>query len=268
MTDNRFNASWQVPQYDVQMLREKRSAYCICVPVVNEGEKIRKQLERMRPFADQVDIIIADNGSTDGSLDVEFLRAQNVRTLLTLKEPGRQGTQLRMAFAYALQEGYEGILQVDGNNKDGVEAIPDFIRGLQEGYDYVQASRFIKGGKAINTPLARWIGVRFLASPILSLGAGRWYSDVTNGFRAYSRRYLLHPDLQLFRDIFVKYELTFYLTVRASQLGMKCKEIPVTRAYPPGKTPTKISRFRGNWDFFSTLAKVAMGFYHPPHASA
>jgi glycosyltransferase involved in cell wall biosynthesis len=267
MTDNRLDASWQVPRYDVQTLREKRSTYCICIPVVNEGEKIRKQLERMRPFSNQVDIIIADNGSTDGSVDVDFLKAQNVRALLTLKESGRQGTQLRMAFAYALQEGYEGILQIDGNNKDGVEAIPDFIRGLQEGYDYVQASRFIKGGKAINTPLARWIGVRFLASPILSLGAGRWYSDVTNGFRAYSRRYLLHPGLQLFRDIFVKYELTFYLTVRASQLGMKCTEIPVMRAYPPGKTPTKISRFRGNWDFFATLAKVAMGFYHPPHAS-
>ena len=79
-----------------------------------------------------------------------------------------------MAFAYALRQGYDGILQIDGNNKDGFEAIPEFIKGLQEGYDYVQGSRFIKGGVATNTPWARWFGVRFLASPILSIGSGFW----------------------------------------------------------------------------------------------
>jgi len=217
----------------------------------------------MRPFSDMVDIIMADWGSTDGSMDPNFLRQQNVRTLLTLVDKGRQGTQLRMAFAYALKQGYEGILQVDGNHKDGIEAIPEFIKELQEGYDYVQGSRFIKGGQAVNTPVIRWFAVRFLASPILSLSCRHWCTDVTNGFRAFSRKCLLHSGVQPFRSIFVRYELIMYLAMRARQLGLRTKEIPVRRAYPPGKVPTKISFLRGSSDLLTTIIKAALGVYNP-----
>lgn len=263
ITEFTTESSWQVPKYDVHALRKKRSDYCVCIPVLNENANIRKQLERMRPFAGLVDVIIADGGSTDGTRDFELFAREDIRSLLTLGERGRQGTQLRMAFSYALREGYKGILQIDGNNKDGVEAIPQFIQALEEGFDYVQGSRFIPGGKPVNTPPVRWIGVRLLASPILSLGAGYWYTDVTNGFRGYSRRYLLHPGVQPFRSVFVQYEFNMYLTVRANQLGLKTKEIPVARVYPKGKVPTKISFFRGNSDFFKAIVKAALGGYNP-----
>lgn len=254
---------WQLPKYEVFEFAKKKAKYCICIPVLNEGEKIKKQLKRMLPYSRLVDIIIADWGSTDDSTDKKFLQKQKVRTLLVLKDKGRQGTQLRMAFSYALKEGYEGIIQIDGNNKDGVEAIPNFIKELENGYDYIQGSRFIKGGKGINTPFIRWLAVRFLAAPILSLGSGFWYTDVTNGFRGYSKNYMLHPEVQPFRNIFVRYEFNMYLTVRANQLGLKTKEIPVTRAYPEGKVPTKISFFKGNIQFLLTIIRSALGSYNP-----
>lgn len=257
------NKDWQLPDFDIYEFRPKKTKYCACIPVLNEGEKIKKQLERMLPNSKLADILILDWGSTDGSLKKGFLKNYNVRTLLTKKSPGRQGTQLRMGFAYALRQGYEGIIQVDGNNKDGVEVIPEFIKALNEGYDYIQGSRFIKGGQAINTPFSRWFGVKLIASPILSSSAGYKYTDVTNGFRGYSRRYLLHPDAQIFRDIFIRYEFNLYLTVRAAQLGLKTKELPVKREYPKGKTPTKITILRGNLDFLVTIFKVAFKFYHP-----
>lgn len=255
--------NWQLPQYKVHELKKKNSRYCVCIPVLNEGEKIKKQLERMQPFSKLVDIIIADWGSTDGSTDKDYLKKNNIRTLLILKSPGRQGTQLRMAFSYALKEGYEGIIQIDGNNKDGVEAIPNFIKALDQGFDYVQGSRFIKGGRAINTPPMRYFAVKLLAAPILSFGARFWYTDVTNGFRGYSKKYLLHPKVQPFRDIFVNYELNMYLTVRANQLGLKTKEIPVERRYTKGKVHTKISFFKGNSNFLLSQIKAALGFYNP-----
>ena len=254
---------WQAPSFKIHQFRKKSSKYCICIPVLNEGEKIIKQLHRMLPFSKMADIIIADWGSTDGSMDLKFLNSMNIRTLLTLKSRGKQGTQLRMAFDYALKQGYEGIIQIDGNNKDGVEAIPNFIKALKGGFDYTQGSRFIKGGNAVNTPPMRFFAVRVLASPILSSGAGYWYTDVTNGFRGYSRKYLLHPSVQPFRDIFVSYELNMYLTVRANQLGLKTKELPVTRSYSKGKAHTKISFFRGNSNFLLSQIKAALGFYNP-----
>lgn len=255
--------NWQVPKFETTELKQKTPRYCICIPVLNEGEKIKKQLTRMLPFSDLADIIIADWGSTDGSTELKFLKKMKVRTRLTLKEKGRQGTQLRMAFSYAMKQGYEGIVQIDGNNKDGVEAIPEFIKALEGGFDYVQGSRFIKGGKAVNTPFIRWLAVRFIGSPLLSLGAGYWYTDITNGFRGYSRKYLIHPRVQPFRNIFVGYELNMYLTVRANQLGLKTKQIPVARIYPRGKVPTKISFFKGNLNFLIVIIKTALGFYAP-----
>ena len=253
----------EIPDYEIHEFHKKKTKYCICIPVLNEGEKIIKQLQRMLPFSNSADIIIADWGSTDGSTEISSLKKNGVRSLLILKSPGKQGTQLRMAFSYALKQGYKGIIQIDGNNKDGVQDIPKFIKALDEGFDYIQGSRFIKGGKATNTPIMRYTAVRFLASPILSLAAKYWYTDVTNGFRSYSKKYLLDPKVKPFRDIFVSYELNMYLTVRANQIGLKTKEIPVERRYAPGKVHTKISFIGGNSNFLLSQIKAALGFYNP-----
>jgi len=257
-----MSKNWQIPRFEALELKQKKSKYAVCIPVLNEGDKIKKQLKKLLPFSKIVDIIIADWGSTDGSTDSKFLKKMGIRTLLTLKDKGKQGTQLRMAFAYVLRQGYEGVIQIDGNNKDGVEAIPKFINALDHRFDYIQGSRFIKGGKAVNTPFIRWLAVRFIGSPLLSFGSGYWYTDITNGFRGYSRKYLTHPKVAPFRDVFVGYELNMYLTVRANQLGLRTQEIPVARVYPLGKVPTKISFFKGNLMFLLSIIKAATGYYN------
>lgn len=255
--------NWSLPKFKLSEFAPKKTKYCIGIPVINEGKKFTNQLQQMKKYSQLVDILIFDGGSTDGSTDSGLLKKQCVRTLLVLKSPGKQGTQLRMGLAYALKEEYEGIITIDGNGKDGVDAIPLFIEALHEGYDLVAGSRFIKGGQAVNTPLGRLLGIRFILAPLISLSAKRWYTDTTNGFRAYSKRYLLNPGVQPFRSIFVGYELLFYLTVRASQLGFRTKEIPVVRSYPKNKIPTKIKGFWGNVNIIIISLKILFGFYSP-----
>ena len=255
---------WKVPDYQVQEYAEKRHRYCVCVFVINEGEKIRKQLGAMEPFSKLLDIIIADGGSSDGSLEPDFLQKNGVRTLLIKTGPGKLSAQMRMAFAYALVQGYEGIITIDGNNKDDSAALPLFVNALDEGYDHIQGSRFIAGGEAINTPWQRLLGVRLLHAPLISLSSGFHYTDTTNGFRGYSRRLLLDPRVAPFRDVFVAYELHYYLAIRAARLGFTLLEAPVTRRYPAsGKTPTKISPLRGNLLIFSTLFKACLRRFDP-----
>lgn len=237
---------WQVPRYKADIFREKSSKYCVCIPVINEGSKIQKQLGKLKFVSAEIDIIILDGGSTDGSLKESFLKEHNIRALLTKQDKGKLSAQLRMGFSYALQEGYEGIITVDGNNKDGVESVPDFVAKLEEGYDFVQGSRYVPGGKEINTPLSRKLAIKLIHAPFISLMAGFRYTDTTNGFRAHSSRLLLDPKMQPFRDVFETYELLAYLSVKAPKLGYKVTEIPVTRSYPKGKVPTKISPLRGN----------------------
>ena len=187
-----------------------------------------------------------------------------IHTLLVKKDEGRQGAQLRMGIWWALRRGYKGIITIDGNNKDSIEDVPRFVEKLEEGYDLVQGSRFIKGGRAVNTPIVRLAAVRLLHAPVISLTARKHFTDSTNAFRGYSARYLTDERVQPLREVFVTYELLAYLSVRASQIGMKVCEVPVTRRYPKkGKTPTKISFFKGNFELIKILFRNAAGKYDP-----
>jgi dolichol-phosphate mannosyltransferase len=251
------------------VLHARRARYCVAVFVINEGARIIAQLDRMRHYSDDVDIVIADGGSTDGSLSDETLRSAGVRALLTKTGPGKLSAQMRMAFDWALREGYEGVITMDGNNKDDPAALPSFAQALGEGVDHIQGSRFVPGGRAINTPMDRWLAVRLLHAPLISLVAGVRYTDTTNGFRAYSRRFLLDPRVQPLRAVFVGYELHYYLAIRAGELGFKVIELPVTRAYPRGEPlPTKISPIKGKAKVLATLVRSCLKQYHPKRVPA
>ena len=96
----------------------------------------------------------------------------------------------------------------------------------------MQGSRFIPGGISENLPFSRWVGVKFIHSPLITLASRFRYTDTTNGFRAYSAKFLADPRVAAFRDIFVGYELHYYLAIRAARLGFRVTEIPVARRYP------------------------------------
>lgn len=256
------NIAWQVPDYEQYEYMPKKSRFCICIPIINEGLRISKQLERMREIVQHTDVIIGDGNSTDGC--TKNLQQFGIRTLLVKTGPGKLSAQLRMLFSYALQQGYEGIVTIDGNNKDGVEAIPTFIDALETGYDYVQGSRYLPGGEELNTPLSRKLGVKLLHAPLISLAARFKYTDTTNGFRAFSRSFLIDDRVQPFRDIFDTYNLHFYLAIRAAQLDYRVIELPVSRVYPEaGPLPSKIGGLKGNLLILKQLFFSVLGFYHP-----
>ena len=254
-----------VPDYTAVEFEGRRHDYCLLIPVINErahpdragprpegGHRpalrhrhLRRRLHRRQHEAGDA-----------GALPRQHAADEN--------RPRQAGAQLRMGMYFALDRNYKGILTIDGNNKDSIEDVPEFIAKLQEGYDLVQGSRFIRGGHAINTPPVRYAAVRLIHAPLVSLGAHQWFTDTTNAYRAYSREYLTHPDVRPLRDVFGGYELLAYLSIRATQLGLKACEVPVTRAYPAtGKTPTKISGFKGNSDLMKVLLNALAGKYNP-----
>ena len=254
----------EVPAHTETAFRPKGAEYCVCVFVINENGKLHKQLAAMRDHTAGVDVVVADGGSTDGSTDPDTLRPLGVNTLLTKTGPGKLGAQMRMAFAWALDRGYRGVVCIDGNGKDGPDAIPRFVEKLETGYDHVQGSRFLPGGVSENLPLSRWLVVKLLHAPLISLASRFRYTDTTNGFRGYSRRLLEDPRVAPLRDVFVGYELHYYLAIRAARLGLWVCEIPVARRYPAhGPTPTKISPVRGNLRVLRCLFAACLGAYNP-----
>ena len=255
-----------VPAFEAEEFEGKTKDYVVLIPIINEGERIIRELTRAyeNHIHEYADIVICDGGSTDGCTEEERLKSLKVNTLLTKKDTGKQGAQLRMGFRWAFERGYQGIITIDGNDKDSIEDVPAFIEKLKEGYDFIQGSRFLEGGKAINTPPVRLLAVKTIHAPIISLTAHHRFTDTTNNYRAYSIRYLKDKRVAPLRDIFMTYELLAYLSVRASQLGYKVCEIPVKRAYPKNeKTPTKISFFKGNSELMKILFRNMTGAYAP-----
>lgn len=253
-----------VPAHDVEILAPRQHRLCLGIPVINEGERIQRQLRRMQAVELGLDVVIADGGSSDGSLDEDLLRATGVRALLTKRGPGKLSAQLRMFLAWALDQGYEGIALMDGNDKDGLEGLLNVRRALEQGYDFVQGSRYLAGGRHSNTPRDRELGVRLIHAPLLSLAARFRYTDTTNGLRGYSRRFLLDPRVAPFRDVFDTYNLHYYLSARAPRLGYRVCEVPAQRDYPAdGEVPSKIAGLPARAHILRLLLETVAGRYNP-----
>lgn len=256
-----------LPKSDIKNYFSKTAKYALCIPVLNEGEKFIKQLQALQKakIQDIVDIIICDGGTSDHSVDDDIMQKYSVNTLIIRKDQGHMSDQLMLGYAFAVDHGYEGTITMDGNGKDGIDGIYKFIEALDQGYSFIQGSRYLEGGEAINTPKARELAIKFIHVPIINFLAGFHYTDTTNGFRAHRIEVFKDERINPFRyGSFPTYALIHYLTVIVPQLGYKVAEVPVLRKYPAkGKIPTKISPFKGNLDLLIILFNLAIKKYNP-----
>jgi dolichol-phosphate mannosyltransferase len=265
LTDTKICQNWLVPDFEVLHWSGKQHKYCVVIPVINEGKRIINLINRIDELQINKisDIIIIDGGSTDNSLVIKNLESLGVKGLLLKTSEGKLSAQLRCAYAFTIDQGYEGIITIDGNDKDDPEAIPRFIECLNKGVDFVQASRFIEKGISENIPLLRKLAIKYIHAPILSFSSGFKWTDSTQGFRGYSKRILLDPKVAPFRKIFNTYELLAYMSYRIPRLGYRCCEIATIRKYPKGKIPTKINSLKDYFNLFVVLLKSCVGSYNP-----
>lgn len=244
-----------------------KSTSAVVIPVVNEGKRITRLLRRMQQLGihEFADIIIVDGNSTDHSTEETGLRALKVNTLLTYRGSAGLSAQLQVGYSHCLRTGYREIVTIDGNDKDDPEAIPRFIAKLREGYDFVQGSRFHPAGAHENTPLFRFLAVRLIHAPMLSLASGFPWTDTTQGFRGYSERLLRDDTLAIFRSVFKGYSLLAYISYRAPKVGLRVTEIGTRRRYPAGKVPTKLHGVRSKARLLQNLISVVIGEYNPTY---
>ena len=255
----------KIPPHEAHIFSKKRTKYALLIPVLNEGERFVSQMEKMKKggvFA-LCDVFICDGKSLDSSADAEFVKGYGCAGLFINTSSVRgQGVQLKQGFFHALALGYEGVVMVDGNDKDDVaQSLPLFVARLDEGFDVVQASRFTLGGSELNTPLMRKIGIRLIASPLVSLTSGVHYDDVCNGYKGFSARFMLDERMDWFRADFTRYEYCYYPLVQVARLGYKACQVPTTRAYPRDELPSKI---RGVFAYAKLLKNIiALAFSKP-----
>lgn len=251
----------KIPKYDKYVFFEKKNKYALLIPVINEGDRFISQMNKMKEgnIFNICDVFICDGGSKDSSSNPEFIKEYGCRSLIiNMSDKKGQGVQLKQGFYEAMINNYDGAIMVDGNDKDNVyESLPLFLKKLEEGYDVVQATRFSLGGKEENTPLGRLIGIRLIASPLISLTSGFRYDDVCNGYKGFSRNYILDKRMDWFRDEFNTYEYCYYPLVHVKKLGYKACQVPTIRVYPKNEIPSKIKGFSSNFKLLKEIFNLA-----------
>jgi len=154
------------------------------VPAYNESGSIGSVIDEIRRVEPGFDVVVVDDGSTDGTARIASQAGARV-----LKLPYNLGIggAMQTGYQYALEQGFEIAVQVDGDGQHDPREIPILFRPILEGRaDMVVGTRFT-GEQLYKAPFVRRVGMRIFARAV-SLIVGQRLTDTTSGFRAVNRR--------------------------------------------------------------------------------
>jgi len=237
-------------------LFDEKKILCIA-PCYNELHKIERVVERVLATGIVDEMLVVDDGSTDGSPD--RARALGAKVIALGKTIG-VGAAIRRGIEYALQNGFDIVVVIAGNNKDEPKEIERLVSPLtRDGFDFVQGSRFACGGIFGDMPLYRILATK--VHPLFfSLVSGKWVTESTNGFRAFKTALFNDKRINLWQSWLDEYELEPYLYYKTIRLGYRTTEVPVTKIYPPKKLGyTKMKPITGWWSILRPLFLLGLG---------
>jgi dolichol-phosphate mannosyltransferase len=233
------------------------------IPVYSDTGSIVKVLAK---FGDKIvdEICVVADYVTEDELDEIGKAGAKIGTPVHItrnKERKGVGYAIREGVEYALDKGYDVVVVMAGNNKDDPREIPRLLTPiLKEGYDYVQGSRFLPGGRRVKNPFLRGVFSRLFPF-FWTLLTNVRCTDVTNGFRAYKLKIFLDKRIHIWQGWLDSYELEYYIHYKVLALGYKVKEVPVSKVYPYRHKGgySNISPFRDWWKIVGPLVYLKLG---------
>jgi dolichol-phosphate mannosyltransferase len=212
-------------------------------PLFNERHAIAGLVERVPPII--AETIVVDDGSDDGG--PELARAAGARVIAQDRRRG-VGAAIRTGIKAARANGHGAVVILAANGKDDPAEASRLIDKLNEGFDYVQGSRFLReGGASVHLPRGRGLMIRGYTF-LFRILSGFPATDVTNGYRAYRLSLLDNPRIKIDQPWLDRYELEYYLQWKAIKLGYRVVEVGVSKTYPKGGgNYSKIRRVRDWW---------------------
>lgn len=199
----------------------------VVVPTYNERDNLPKLVDRLLALHDAVEILVVDDGSPDGTGEwVAATAARDSRIhLLARTAKNGLGRAYVSGFQWALEHGYDLIVQMDADFSHSPEDVPKLLEGIRTtGADLVIGSRYVDGIRVINWPLKRLV---------LSVGASyyvKWITglpvwDPTGGFKCWRRRTLEAIDLSTVKSN--GYGFQIEMNHRVWRRGLRVTEVPI-----------------------------------------
>jgi dolichol-phosphate mannosyltransferase len=199
----------------------------VIIPTYNEAENIRLVLETVFSLElPDVDVLVIDDNSPDGTADVvKEIATQNPRVYLIERE-GKLGlgTAYVRGFKFALEQGYDFIMEMDADLSHDPRMIPLFLSAIKEA-DLVIGSRYVGSvANVVNWPLSR-LFLSIGASLYTRIITGMPIQDPTGGFKLFRRNVLEALDLDNVRS--GGYSFQIEMNFKTWQRGFRIKEIPI-----------------------------------------
>lgn len=197
----------------------------IVTPTFNERENVEILLARIHEIVPKSHVLIVDDNSPDGTGDYVRERAAGTTWIHLIARPDKLGlgTAYCAGFDWALQKGYDVIIQMDADLSHDPVKIPEMLSLIQYN-DLVIGSRYIKGVNVVNWPLSRLI-LSWAANIYAKVITGVPVWDLTGGYKCWRREVL--ADLEIATLKSEGYSFQIETTFRAYTLGYRVKEIPI-----------------------------------------
>jgi dolichol-phosphate mannosyltransferase len=198
----------------------------VITPTYNERENLHAFLDALFAVAPQVDVLVVDDHSPDGTGELADAVAARDARVHVRHRAGKLGlgTAYLEGFQWALAQGYDVVFEMDTDLSHDPRYVPEFIRAIEAGADVVIGSRNIPGGGVEGWGPGRHLlskGGSVYARSILGLDV----RDLTSGYKAFTRDALQRLDLGGVKSN--GYSFQIELTYRAALRGMRVAEVPI-----------------------------------------
>ncbi|MGA8987523.1 polyprenol monophosphomannose synthase [Aeromicrobium sp.] len=199
----------------------------VVIPTYNEAENLALIIEQVHLHQPEVDVLVADDGSPDGTGDIaEALSAANSQVHVMHRDSKQGlGSAYRAGFEWGIERSYDVLVEMDADGSHRAQDLGRLLDASATGADLVLGSRWVPGGGVVNWPWYRQVisrGGTFYARVMLGIPI----RDATGGFRAFRRATL--ERLPLDEIASQGYCFQIDMTRRVLDAGMTIVEVPIT----------------------------------------
>lgn len=198
----------------------------VIIPTYNEKENIRTVIEKLDNLNIDLDILIIDDNSPDGTGTIIKKLQKSHKNIFMIERPGKMGlgTAYVKGFRWALEKGYQYILEMDADLSHNPDDVPRLIAACKNGSDLAIGSRYCDGVNVVNWPIKRLL---------LSYGANLYtrtvtrmpVKDATAGFKCFNQKVLESIDLNRIKSS--GYSFQIEMNFRAWKKGFQISEVSI-----------------------------------------
>jgi len=222
------------------------------VPALNEADTLPRVIDELRAFDSGLDVVVVDDGSTDGTA-----AAAQAKGAVVLRLPFNLGIggAVQTGFRYAYEHDYDLAVRVDGDGQHDPSQLGRVLEPvLRDEADIVVGSRFAAGPSGYRSSRTRRVGIRLLAW-VVSRIVGRRVTDTTSGFQALNRR-----GIALFARDYPHDYPEVEATVMVFRHRLRLSEVPVSMRERGGGR-SSITAVRSIYYMVKVLLAIFVGMF-------